>query len=70
MGRRKMSRLGKWLWFSGTALLAIVMLFGCAQLFWNGPQQDSWYIQLNIGNPGAKAISVEEYDVTRVEVGC
>jgi hypothetical protein len=68
MGRRKMSRLGKWLWFSGTALLVIVMLFGCAQLFWNGPQQDGWYIQLNIGDPGAKAIDVDEYDVTEVDV--
>jgi hypothetical protein len=63
-----MSRLGKWLWFSGTALLVIVMLFGCAQLFWNGSQQDGWYIQLNIGDPGSKTISVEEYDVTRVGV--
>ena len=49
-------------------VLALVLLFGCARLFWDTAGQSGWYIRLNIGAPGSKAISVEEYEVTRVEV--
>ena len=53
---------------AGILVLALALLFGCARLFWDAPQDSGWYIRLNVGNPGAKAISVVEHDVTRVEV--
>ena len=53
----------------GAAALVVVMLIGCARLFWGTTGQSGWYIRLNIGDPGSKAISVEEYDVTQVDVG-
>jgi hypothetical protein len=49
-------------------VLALVLLFGCAWLFWDTTGQSGWYILLNIGGAGTKTIVVEEYDVTRVEV--
>ena len=49
-------------------LLALAMLFGCARLFWDAPDGNGWYIRLNIGNPGAKAIGVDEYDVTGLSI--
>jgi hypothetical protein len=52
----------------GILVLALALLFGCARLFWDTTGQSGWYIRLNIGDAGSKAISVEEYDVARVEV--
>jgi hypothetical protein len=63
-----MLKVKRVLCLAGVVALALVMLFGCVRLFWNDDAQSGWYIRLNVGNPGAKAISVEEYDVTRVEV--
>ena len=63
-----MSKMKRVLGLAGIVLLSVAMLFGCAQLFWDTTGQSGWYIRLNIGSPGSKAISVEEYDVTRVEV--
>ena len=35
-------------------VLALVLLFGCARLFWGTTGQSGWYIRLNIGSPGSK----------------
>jgi hypothetical protein len=63
-----MSKVKRLLSLAGVVALALALLFGCARLFWDAPQDSRWYIRLNVGNPGAKAISVVEHDVTRVEV--
>ena len=63
-----MSTVKRVLSSAGIVLLALALLFGCARLFWNQPGQTGWYIQLNIGNPAAKTIGVDEYDVTEVYV--
>jgi hypothetical protein len=64
-----MSRTRKVLVVTAFVLLIMALLFGCARLFWDVAGQSGWYIRLNIGNPGAKTIGVEEYDVTQVDVG-
>jgi hypothetical protein len=64
-----MSKVKRVLGLAGIVLLALALLFGCARLFWGTTGQSGWYIQLNIGDPESKAISVEEYDVTQVDVG-
>jgi hypothetical protein len=64
-----MSKVKRVLGLAGIVLLALALLFGCARLFWGTTGQSGWYIRLNIGDPGSKAISVEEYDVTQVDVG-
>jgi hypothetical protein len=63
-----MSRTRKVLLVTAFVLLIMALLFGCARLFWDTTGQSGWYIRLNIGDVGAKAIGVGEYDVTRVEV--
>jgi hypothetical protein len=63
-----MVKVKRVLCLAGILVLALAMLVGCARLFWNDDAQSGWYIRLNVGGPGSKAISVEEYDVTRVEV--
>ena len=63
-----MSRTSKVLLAAAFVLLIVALLFGCARLFWDTTGQSGWYIRLNIGNPAAKAIGVEEYDVTEVYV--
>jgi hypothetical protein len=63
-----MSKMKCVLGLAGIVVLALALLFGCARLFWGTTGQSGWYIQLNIGGPESKAISVVEYDVTRVEV--
>jgi hypothetical protein len=63
-----MAKLKRVLFGAGILVLALALLFGCARLFWDAPQQSGWYIRLNIGNPGTKAISVEEYDVTGLSI--
>ena len=64
-----MSKVKRVLGFAGILVLVLGLLFGCARLFWNEEAQSGWYIRLNVGYPGAKAIGVEEYDVTQVDVG-
>jgi len=55
--------------FLGVALLVAATLFGCSLLLRDGSEQSGWHIKLNIGNPvGAKAIAVNEYDVTALAV--
>jgi hypothetical protein len=63
-----MSRTTKVLLVTAFVLLIMALLFGCVRRFWDAPQQSGWYIQLNVGGAETKAISVEEHDVTRVEV--
>ena len=63
-----MTKVERMLGLAGILMLALVLLFGCARLFWNTTGQSGWYIRLNIGDPAAKAIGVEEYDVTEVYV--
>jgi hypothetical protein len=63
-----MSRIKRVLGLAGIVVLALAMLFGCARLFWDAPQQSGWYIRLNVGNPGAKAIGVGEYEVTGLAI--
>jgi hypothetical protein len=53
---------------AGIVVLALAMLFGCARLFWDTSQQSGWYIQLNVGNPGAKGVGVVEYEVTGLSI--
>jgi hypothetical protein len=54
-------------YLAGIVLLALAMLSGC-NLFWKPPESSGWYIQLNVGDPGAKAIGVSEYDVTALTI--
>jgi hypothetical protein len=63
-----MSKVKRVLGLAGILVLALAMLFGCARLFLDTTERSRWYIRLNIGGAGTKAIGVEEYDVTRVEV--
>jgi len=63
-----MSRIKRVLGLAGIVVLALAMLFGCARLFWDAPQQSGWYIRLNVGDPGAKAIGVGEYEVTGLAI--
>ena len=51
-----MLKVKRVLGLAGILVLVLAMLFGCARLFWNGDAQSGWYIRLNIGSPGAKAI--------------
>ena len=52
---------------AGIVVLALAMLFGC-DLLWEPPERIGGYIQLNVGDPGAKAIDVHEYDVTALSI--
>ena len=52
---------------AGIVVLALTVLFGC-DLLWEPPERSGWYIQLNIGDPGAKAIGVSEYEVTALSI--
>jgi hypothetical protein len=61
-----MSRIKRIIVIPGFALLIIVMLFGCARLYWSIDEQEGGYIRLNVGDPGAKGIGVDYYDVTGV----
>ena len=63
-----MSRTTKVLLVTAFVLLIMALLFGCARLFWNEEAQSGWYIRLNVGYPGAKAIGVGEYDVTGLSI--
>jgi hypothetical protein len=63
-----MLKVKRVLGLAGILVLVLAMLFGCARLFWNGDAQSGWYIRLNIGSPGAKAIGVGEYDVTGLSI--
>ena len=55
--------------FLGIAFLVAATLFGCSLLLRDGSEQSDWHIKLNIGNPAdAKAIAVNEYDVTALAV--
>jgi hypothetical protein len=53
---------------AGIVLIALAMLFGCSLSPWDSAGQSGWYIKLEIGNPVAKGIDIEEYDVTGVNV--
>jgi hypothetical protein len=67
MRRRKMSQVKRVYYLAGIVVLAMAMLFGCS-LLWEPPEPSGWYIQLNVGDPGAKAIGVSEYDVTALSI--
>jgi len=56
------------LFSAGIVLLALAMLFACARVYWDTPQQSGWYIQLNVGDPGAKGIGVDYHDVTGLAI--
>jgi hypothetical protein len=63
-----MLKVKRVLGLAGILVLVLGLLFGCARLFWNDDAQSGWYIRLNIGYPGAKAIGVGEYDVTGLSI--
>jgi hypothetical protein len=58
----------KRVWFlAGIVVLCLATLFGC-DLLWEPPERSGGYIQLNIGDPRAKAINVSDYDVTALSI--
>jgi hypothetical protein len=63
-----MVKVKRVLFLAGILALALVLLSSCARLFWHDDAQSGWYIQLNVGYPGAKAIGVGEYDVTGLSI--
>ena len=63
-----MSRIKRITLIAGIALVIVAMLLGCARLYWNPEEQDGGYIQLNVGQPGAKGIDVEYHEVTSLSI--
>ena len=51
-----------------SGVLLFVILCGCSRMFWNVDEDSGWYVKLNVGDPGARAIVVGEYEVTRLEI--
>ena len=54
-------------YWTGIVVLTLALLFGC-DLLWEPPERIGGYIQLNVGDPGAKAIDVRDYDVTALSI--
>jgi hypothetical protein len=66
-----MSKLKKILLLGTTAVLALLLLFGCSLLLKGDagvPAEHGRYIKLNVGSPAARAITVKEFDVTGLEI--
>jgi hypothetical protein len=66
-----LSRTKSFLLFGSRAALELLLLFGCSlQLKGNAgvSGQEGWYIQLNVGAPATKGITVKEFEVTGLEI--
>ena len=63
-----MSGIKKVLTMSVFILLIMAVLIGCPMLLKDSTVESGQYIELNIGGAAAKAITVTEYDVTKLEI--
>ena len=63
-----MSGIKKVVTMSAFILLIMAVLIGCPMLLKDNTVESGQYIELNIGGAAAKAITVTEYDVTKLEI--